>query len=556
MPPALKTYAHHVEDLLHEYVQETAHGHGTLLIEKYDPKPDSDAEDSARLTGIEGHATGPFGSDKIYLGVVVSLLDKKFTLPFLSPDRERLLEYDLSRAIARVTSGSPPLVGIMTGLPIWGQPYNPMQHPGDVRAEDWAFLSELKKDFTVKEVPMSGEKIDDQIKVLMVVHPVNITAIAQYAVDQFILRGGKVVAFLDPHAFFDQSHDRSSAFMLAGDNSAKSSLDKLLRAWGLDMAQDKVVADRSFAGRNNQSGEPMPTLLLVTRAGINENEVATSQIDNLFMPFAGVFTGKPVDGLKETVLVKCSVNSELVDTLMATAGSEILKSFKASNIEYPLAIHLTGNFKTAFPSGPPKDPLSPIQNDPAAQVKESQGNPEVVLVGDTDMLNDKVSVNVQNVMGHRVVHPVNGNLNFVQSLVEQLGGDDDLISARSRASINRPFTRVKDMEAKAGRQWEEKVAVLEAKKREMEKKIRELQAQNESGKDLILSPAQEKELEGYQQGMIDVGKDLKQVRKNLRKDTDALEFQTKVINIGTMPALVALSGLFLAILKSKRRGAK
>ena len=552
MPPPLKTYARHIEDLLHEYEQE-AKGH--LVIEKYDPQPDSDAEDSARLSGVEGRATGPFGSDKIYLGVVVSLLDEKFVLPWLPPDRERLLEYDLSRAIARVASGARPVIGIMTGLPVWGEAPNPLMRPGEQRAEDWAFITELKKDFALKEIPLTASKIDDDVKVLLVAHPVNISDATQYAIDQFVLRGGKLLAFLDPHAYFDQKHDRSQEFLIGGDNAAQSSLDKLLRAWGLGMDVNKVAADTSFASRNMQSGDTMPTLLLITRKGINENDVVTSQIDNLVLPFAGVFTGKPADGLTETVLVKCSPNSALVDTLVATSASrQILRDFKASNVEYPLAVHLVGKFKTAFPDGNPMSAGGKPEAESTTQLKESSGNGEVVLVADTDMLNDKVSVKVQNMMGHRLVHPMNGNLNFVQSQVEQLAGDDDLISSRSRASMSRPFTRVKDMEARAGRQWEEKVQVLETRQRDMEQKIKELQSHGENGQDVILTPDQERELEKcHQKSMAEVNRDLKQVRKNLRKDTEALEFQAKVINISAMPFAVALSGLGLAMIRTRRR---
>ena len=362
------------------------------------------------------------------------------------------------------------------------------------------------------------------------------------------------------------SHERSTNYALAGDNAAASSLDKLLKAWGLNMDIDKVVADTSFAGRNQQTGDVMPTLLYVTRAGIDANDVATSQIDNLFLPFAGAFTGKPADGLKERVLVKCSANSELIDGLMTTAASQILSSFKASNIEYPLVVHLSGNFKTAFPDGPPSErqsvgrdsvPASTLPRSDAPTLTTGNGAGEVVLVADTDMLNDKVCVRVQNSMGHRVVQPVNGNLNFVQSMVEQFAGADDLISSRSRASISRPFTRVKDMEAKAGKQWEEKVRILEAKQRETEQKIKELQSEQKGGRqDTILSAEQEMELENYQKTRLEVTRDLKQVRKNLRKDTDALEFRTKIINLGAMPVVVAMSGLGLAVVKTKRRAAK
>jgi len=543
MPPPLKLYAQHVEDMLREYEQEAK---GRLVIEKYDPQPDSEAEDSARLNGVEGRATGPYDSDKVYLGVVVSLLDQKFVLPWLSPDRERLLEYDLSRAIDRVASQSRPVIGIMTGLPVWGDPPNPFAHPGEQHAEDWAFITELKKDFTLKEIPLTATNIDGDINVLLVAHPVEISDTAQYAIDQFVLRGGKLLAFLDPHAYFDQKHDRSQNYLLAGDTAAKSSLDKLLKAWGLNMDVDKVVADTSFASRNTQTGDSIPTVLLVTRAGINANDLVTCQIDNLVFAFAGVFTGQPVDGLTETVLVKCSPNSALVDNLLATTASrEILRDFKASNVEYPLAVRLTGKFKTAFPDGPSGSGFS--------ELKESKRSGEVVLVSDTDMLNDNVSVRMQNVMGRMLARPINGNLNFVQSLVEELAGDDDLISSRSRASMDHPFTRVKDMEAKAGKQWEEKVRVLESQQRDMDSKIKDLQAHGESDQSTILSPAQEQELEKYQKSVAEVSRELKEVRKNLRKDTEALEFKTKVINIGAMPLVVAFSGLGLAMVRTRRR---
>jgi ABC-type uncharacterized transport system involved in gliding motility auxiliary subunit len=325
----------------------------------------------------------------------------------------------------------------------------------------------------------------------------------------------------------------------------------------LNMDVNKVAADTSFGSRNPNNGEVMPTMLMVTREGINDNDIITSQIDNLAFPFAGAFTGKPAPGLKENVLVKCSLNSQLIDSLVATAASEqILRDFKPANVEYALAVHLTGKFKTAFPDGPPKDGSEPAAK--GSSLKESTGDGEVVLVSDTDMLNDKVCVRVQNVMGQRVARPANGNLNFVQSLVEEFSGDDDLISARSRASMNRPFTRVKEMQAQAGRQWEEKVQVLETQQRETERKISELQTHKDGAdeQDQILSPEQQAELENYQKTRNQVSRNLKQVRKNLRQDTDSMEFWTKVVNIGAMPAVVAVSGIFLAFLKPRRGAAK
>jgi ABC-type uncharacterized transport system involved in gliding motility auxiliary subunit len=556
MPPILRTYAQHIEDLLGEYKEA---GRGKIIIEKLDPKPDSDAEDSARLDGVQGQATSAFGGDKVYLGLVVSMLDEKVAVPWLPPDRERLLEYDISRAVARVIDPTPPVLGVMSALPIFGEAPNPMmQQRGQGAQEPAAFISEIKKDFTVREIPMTATKIDDDIKVLLVVHPRDITDATQYALDQFVLRGGKMLAFLDPHAYFDQKHDQMAQVM--GESSGQSSLDKLLKAWGLDMDINKVAADMTFAGHNSQNGATMPTVLLLTQDGINRDDIVTSQIDNLVMPFAGVFTGKPADGLKETVLLHTSLNSELVDGLTASVGADqIMKDFKPANVAYDLAVRLTGKFKTAFPDGAPKPGKDDKENDQAKepQLKESTGNGAVILVSDSDMLNDQVCVQVQEILGYRMVRPVNGNLNFVESLVEQLSGDSDLISLRSRASLDRPFTRLKTMQANAGREYEAKLKELEASKSETERKISELQSQKSGNEQrFILSPEQQKEMENYQKTVADANKELKLVRKQLAKDTDALEFWTKVANIGLMPALVAVTGIVLAMVKRKRTAAK
>ncbi len=558
MPPSLRTYAQHIEDLLGEYQQN---GRGKIAVQKFDPQPDSDAEDSARLDGVDGQPTAPFGGEKVYLGLVVSMLDQKVALPWLPPERERLLEYDISRAIARVVNPTPAVIGLMSALPVFGSEPNPMmQRMRQSASEPWTFVSELKKDFTVREIPMTAAKIDDDIGVLLVVHPRDITDTTQYAIDQFVLRGGKLLAFLDPHAYFDQRHDQMAQVL--GESSGQSSLDKLLKAWGLQLDLNKVVADMTFAGHNPQGGAIMPTVLMINKDGINGDDIVTSQIDNLVLPFAGAFTGKSAAGLKETILVHSSGESELVEGVTASiAAEQTVKDFKAAGVNYAMAVRLTGNFKTAFPDGPPQpakdDKEEAKDQSRETQLKESKTAGAVILVGDTDLLSDQVCVSVQNFMGYRLVRPINGNLNLVQSLVEQLAGDSDLISLRSRASLNRPFTRLKDMQARAGREWEDKLKELEEKKSETERKISELQsAKPGNDQKFILSPEQQKELANYQETVARANKDLKETRKKLRKDTDSLEFWTKVVNIGAMPAVVAGTGVVLALYKRKRTAAK
>ena len=558
MPPTLKPFAQEIEDLLGEYQQA---GKGKVVVEKYDPRPDSDAEDSARLNGVQGQPL-PSG-DRIYLGLAVSRMDDKVALPWLDQGRERLLEYDISRAISRVINPTPATVGVMSVLPVFGEEPNPMtMQMGRATAPPWTFITELKKDFTVQEVPMTATKIDPEIKVLLVVHPRDISDATQYALDQFVMRGGKLVAFLDPHAYFDQKHDQMAQVL--GESSGQSSLPKLLKAWGLDMDLNKVVADLNCALRNPQTGGPVPTVLLLTRKNVNEDDVVTGEIDNLEFAFAGAFTGKPADGLKETVLAQSSTNSEMVEGITASlGGDQILRDFKASGVNYPLAVRLAGKFKTAYPEGKPKaEAANKDEPNPAPagepQLKESPANSAVILVADSDMLADQVCVRVQDFLGYRIAQPINGNLNLLQSCVEQMAGDSDLISLRSRGSLNRPFTRLEEMEARASREGEAKVKELEAKRDAAQQRISELQASKQGGaqQQFILSPQQQQELENFQKAAAETNKELRQVHKNLRKDTESMEAWIRVINIGAMPALVAVTGIVLSVVKRKRTAAK
>src|SRR5215471_17751077 len=348
----LKGYSKRVEDLLDEYKQIAGN---KLIVEKFDPQPDSDAEDSARLDGIEGQPLS--NGERFYLGLSVSMLDEKQTIPFLAPNKERLLEYDLSRAISRVVTPEKPVVGIMSPMPVFGMPANPMMmQMGQQGQEPWVLVNELKNDFNVKRIGMDVDKIDDDVKVLLVIHPRDISDKTQFAIDQFIMRGGKLIAFLDPLPLMDT---REQNQMLGNIPNTGSSLPKLLQAWGLQFDTAKVLADLTFkmqvGGRNNRAVDA-PAFLSLTPQGINKDDIVTGQIDSIWLPFAGVFTGTPVAGLKETVLLKSTADSQLVDGFMANlSGANVLKEFKPSGTSYKLAIRLTGKFKTAFPNGPPEE---------------------------------------------------------------------------------------------------------------------------------------------------------------------------------------------------------
>jgi ABC-type uncharacterized transport system involved in gliding motility auxiliary subunit len=549
-PLPIKAYGRRVEDLLAEFRQA---GRGKVLVEKFDPQPDSDAEDSATLEGIEAQVT-PAG-EKFYLGASVSSLDQKLALPALTPDREPLLEYDLTRAIARATATSKPVVGVMSALPVFGMP--PSQFTGGQPMEPQVFVGELRRDYTVKRVSLDAERIDDDIKVLLVVHPRGIGERAQYALDQFVLRGGKLIAFLDPSAYFDQMGQMGGM----GGGGTPSSLDRLLKAWGPGFDPGKVVLDMRYL--TGAGARTLPTLLSLNDNAFDPNDITTARLGSLLMPFAGVFTGKPVEGLSETVLMKTSAYSQLVDSFSAmTQGEAAVRGFAPSGTEYPLAIRLSGKFKTAFPEGPPKAEDKGDKKAAAAKtskvgpgsapLKESAAENAVVLVGDSDFINDGAAVQIQEIFGQRIVIPRNGNLAFAQALVDQFAGDPALIKLRSRASAARPFTLIRDMEAKAQQAYLGKIKELEDNLTQTQEKLSTLQKGRGTGAGAILSAEQQAELENFRKKAAETRLVLKEVRRELRADSEALQFWTKVLNIALVPLLVAIAGIALAIWRRRR----
>ncbi len=547
IPLPIKAYGRRVEDLLAEFKQA---GRGKVTVEKLDPQPDSDAEDSATLEGVEAQVT-PSG-DKFYLGASISYADQKLALPALAPDREPLLEYDLVRAIARTAATAKPVIGVMSALPVFGMPPSPMT--GGQPMEPQVFIGELRRDYTVKRVGLDPERIDDDIKVLLVIHPRGIGERAQYALDQFVLRGGKLIAFLDPNAYFDQLGQMGGM----GGGGTPSSLDRLLKAWGLAFDSGKVVLDMRYL--TGAGARTLPTLLSLNDNAFDPNDIATARLGSLLMPFAGAFTGKPVEGLNETVLMKSSAYSQLVDSFAATTqGEAAVRGFKPSGTEYPLAIRLTGKFKTAFPEGRPKADDRGEKKAPkvdakaeAAPLKESAAENAVVLVGDSDFINDGAAVQIQEIFGQRIVIPRNGNLAFAQALVDQFAGDPALIKLRSRASAARPFTVIRDMEARAQQAYLGKIKELEDNLGQTQEKLNALQKGRGQGAGAILSAAQQAELENFRRKAAGTRLALKEVRRELRSDSEALQFWTKVANIALTPLLVALAGIGLAVLRRRR----
>jgi ABC-type uncharacterized transport system involved in gliding motility auxiliary subunit len=538
VPVPLRGFAQRVEDTVREL--KAAAG-PNLIVERYNPKPDSDEEDAAQLDGIEPQQL--MSGESFYLGAAVTQLERKETLPAISPQRERLLEYDFVRAIARVASSERPKIGLMAGLPVLGEKFNPFTRQS---SEPWVLANELKREFEVKPVPMDAKEIDKDVTVLLLIHPRDIQPQTEYALDQFVLRGGKLIAFVDPYAYFDQAPTMPGV----PPEPSSSNLPTLFKAWGIGFDPGKVLSDVVFGSGAGQ--RYTPTVLSLNRTALNRDDVVTGTIETLLYAFGGALEVKPAQGLKLTELIKSSPNSMLVDNANATkSGDEATQNFKPSGKSLPLAVRLTGTFKTAFPEGLTVD-KKPVAGTP--QLRESTKENSVILVADVDMLADGAAVDIQDVFGRKIVVPSNGNLALALGMVEQLAAGDELISLRSREGSFRPLTVVRELEAEAQKQYLGKIQALENEVQKTTAKLQELQkAQGAAGKGgQILTPEQQAEIERFRKTVAESRHELKEVRKNLRQDAESLVFWTKVVNIALMPILVALAGLIVALLRRRR----
>jgi ABC-type uncharacterized transport system involved in gliding motility auxiliary subunit len=347
-----------------------------------------------------------------------------------------------------------------------------------------------------------------------------------------------------------------------------------LKAWGVTFDTTKVVADMNYARRLQTRGnqaEIIPTFLFLADQAIAKEDVVCQQVDEVLLPFAGTFGGSPVSGLKQTVLLKSSKNSQLVEGFMAQmAPGKVAEDFKSSDTSHNLAVRLEGKFKTAFPEGKPAAKPEDDKDKEKEGDKDKDKKPEagdslkesketaVVLIGDSDWIYDHYSVQVQSIpmLNYRIVQPRNGNLALAQNVIEQLGGDSNLIGVRSRGSLQRPFKVVQEMQAKANSRYQQEISNLQKEVDETNQKLGQLQGQKEAGQRFVLSQEQQNEIEKFKQKRAQANKQLKDTRRNLRQDIDALENRLKWLNIAGMPLLVTAAGIGLAVVRKQKTKAK
>ncbi|MDP4623636.1 MAG: Gldg family protein [Akkermansiaceae bacterium] len=548
MPEQVKVHMNRVDDLLKEYANLSG---GKLRIENLDPEPDTDAEDSAALDGLSGQQ---IDYDNLFLGMAVCALDKKVVLPFLDPSEETMLEYNISKAIAEVSTPVKPVIGVMSALDLAG---TPAMMPGQQPMPAWVFYQQLQQAFDLKDLGMTPDKIDpNEIKVLLLFHPSDITPETEYLVDQYLLNGGTVVACLDAYSV--------SAQMLGGGNPmtgqpgapATSTLPTLLKAWGVEFVSNQVLADPIYATELGGGRKGIAVLTLPQSAMPQKDNIITKSIESVTLYLPGAFKRTGGAGVAVNSLMRSSTSAGFVDSNKASRLDPSLDtSVKSEGTAFDLVTHLSGNFSTAFPEGKPATPPADGEEAIAEEVttdslKKAVKPGNVFLIADIDAFYDRFAYTVQNFGGMQMATPANGNAAMLLNLLDQATGSKYLIGSRSRAATRRPFTVVQEMEAKFDKEVGNKIADFQAKQIEAQQKLQELQAQKAQGSELFLSPEQEAEIEKLREQQVEYSRLVREQQKDLRRQKDKLAGNITLLNVAAMPALVILFGLTLYL---KRR---
>ena len=561
MPEEIKLHMRRVDDLLKEYASLAK---GKLRIDNLDPQPDTDAEDQANLDGINGQR---MEDQNLYFGMAISCLDRTTTIPFIDPRDETMLEYHLSKAIAQVSTPNKPKIGVMSALNLKG---SPAMMPGQQSTPPWVIYQQLKQSFEVVDLPMESPVLDPKsISVLLLFHPANITPETEFAVDQYLLAGGTVVACLDAYSVAAQMTGGGNPMMGQQGAPTTSTLPTLLPAWGITFESTKVLADPTLETKLGGDRASMAVLTLAKDSMAQSDNVITKDLESCTFFLPGAFTKTGGGGVTAETLIKSTANAGFVDAMRASQLDPTLNtSFKSSGTAYDLVTYLKGTFKTAFPDGKPKtksdspdDKKDGKKDDKkeepkTASLKESVSPGNVFLIGDVDAFYDRFAYNIQPFGGTQLVSPVNGNSSLLLNIIDQAVGSKHLIGSRSRSAIRRPFTVIQKMESDFNKVVAPKIEEFQEKQRASLQRLSELQSKRSRGSELYGSPDLEAEIKKLTKEKVEYSKLIRDQEKELRRQKDKLAGRITILNVAVMPLTVILVGFALFIQRRRSTRAR
>ncbi len=544
--PLMANYGVRVRDLLEEYA---ANANGMLELSITDPEPFSEEEDEAVAYGLQGIPVNNAG-DRAYFGLVgANSTDDQEVIAVFQADKQSALEYEISKMIHNLAYPKKPVIGVLSTLPILGDK--------NKKLETWAVVKNMYDFFDVIELDSKIDEIDKDIDVLMIVHPKDLKEPALYAIDQFLLKGGKAMIFVDPLAEGDTSQAPAGKEGVLPD--LDSDLDHLFNVWGITIVKEKIAGDSNSAmrvqSRTAKGPEEVSYLpwLSLAKESFNKEDFTTSDLNIINMGTAGIIEKTEGSELTFSPLIETTKQSMQVERdliLFQPDPKVMMDNFKSEERKQLLVVRVGGIVKSAFPEGKPN--LTDDENFKPDQEYRAEGEINIIVSADTDILRDMFWIREQNMFGMKIPKPIANNGDFVINALENLSGNSDLISLRTRGEYSRPFERVESIRRLAESQFREREQKLLAKLKEMEEKIQTIQSEQGEENTAVLSAAQNEEIENFRKARIKTRKELRSVQHQLKKNIERLGNQLRFVNIGLIPLLIIVFTIGMSIYRNSR----
>ena len=551
--PMVRAYANRVEDFLREY-QRLSNEKVNLRIVY--PESFSEEEDAAVGYGLEGLSNRD--GLQTYLGLVgFNSVGDTEVIPFFFPEREELLEYDVTRLIYKLDNRDSKKVGIISSLPVQGTAGS------GGNSQTWYSISQLEHFFDVQHLPVSESAIPEDISTLILIHPYDYSNDLLYSIDQFVLSGRSLLLLTDPYSEILASILSSVPQMSVNDRG--SDLNFLTKNWGVEMVEEKIVGDLPIAARvlegDGSSGQTVdyPVWMNIQPGQFNRNDVITANLGNVIMATAGQLNIDPESTLDIDPLILSSKAAKLYDVdqiANATKLRDLLDDYKEGGTEIPMAVRIQGKVTSGF-----TDPFK-AGTQSANQVDQDSGHIgsgriNVIMIADTDFLHDRFWIRSQQILGQMLSYAEASNGELFHGAIDNLTGGNDLIALRSRGSFSRPFERIQNVRQDAEREFLEQESKLLEELQRIENLLVEYRnSQNERQTDLILTEEQRDEFNQIRNNQIEIRKELRKVRRNLTEVIDAIEWKIVLINLLLVPIIVAVIGVLTVVYGARRRGAK
>ena len=558
--PVYGTFADHVREMLSEYAAISG---GKIRLQFYDPEPFSDTEDRALAYGLQGVPVDQ-GGVQVYFGLAGSNLeDDERTIAFFQPERERFLEYDLTKLIYDLSNPKRPVIGLMSSLPLDGDPRAMMMQMRGQQAaggQPYASTMLLRQTNQVKPVATDAQVIDPDIQVLMVAEAQNLSDATLYAIDQFVMRGGRLMALVDPWSEA-MAATPSPNGMPPTDTS--SNLKKLFDAWGIQFDPSKVVGDLTGAWRVRANADDRVQAVNYVawfniRDGINHDDPASADLSQITVASAGSLSKAANASIEFTPLLTSSARSgELsVDQVKMPNPAKVLAEFKPEGGPRVIAARVRGVLKSAF-AGPPELAKDQKRPDNFPEYKaQTDGPTNLVVMADSDILADRFWVRIADFFGQQTATPFADNGPFVANLVGTLAGGDALIGLRSRGDTSRPFALVNEMQSEAQAKFRQTEQALQKHLEDTEKQLRSLRqgpSGEQSNAQAVITPEQRAAIDAARKDIVDTRQQLRAVQYDLNRDISQLETVLRVFNIVLVPALLTIVAIVLGVLRGRRR---